>query len=255
MPYLKRVQYQLPFNDKRFVSDLFNYFSPLGKISDDWIVLTQSRENFVPITSIFFRDVTVPLVGFLFSDETSINVELVNTTATVKSSTHKYLPISLQEFLKRIAPFPLKCIDHTGFNLPYFDGVHPIITNLRNGLKKACLYHTFPKHLADAPWDFILPGSVEEINQDVKTDYSAVRRPKLEIVSFDKSSTPLIQIDIKLVGKYEEWIELFPEGIHEPYIRCVWVYIKNKFGIDFCLVLNEHVENDWSVEFANDRLF
>lgn len=172
----------------------------------------------------------------------------------IKQSPYRYAQISLEEFTKRMRFFSLKGIDHTGFNLPYFEGIHPQILKLREELRDSCLYHTFPKHLEDAPWDFILPGTKEEIQRLTQIDYWQIRKPKIEIVSFNTSSTPLIQIDVQVKGKYEDLRTLFPEVLHIPEIRNMWVYIANDFDIDVCFVLNEISERDWSYQFAKERL-
>lgn len=254
MVYLKQVQYKLPNINRSFTSDFLSYLEVVGKVNEGIIELHTSNKDFVPNTSIVFADVQIPQVSFVFSDDTPINVDISNITNVSKNSPHQYSYISITEFTKRISPFKLRYIDHTGFNLPFFDGIHPKIIELREKLKDVCLYHTFPKHLEDAPWDFILPGSKEEISKVVETDYSLNRKPKIEIVSFDKSSTPLIQLDIQLDGKYGDWVKIFPEALDVSEIKSLWVYIENDFGIDVCFVLNEAHDKDWSYHFAKDRL-
>lgn len=254
MNYLKQVQYKLSSYNKNFISEFFSYLAAVGKVNEDAIKLHMSNDNFLPVTSILFTEALTPQVSFVFNDDTSVNVDISNITNILKTSPHQYSYISMTEFTKRITPFKLKYIDHTGFNLPFFDGIHPKILELRQKLKNTCLYHTFPKHLEDAPWDFILPGSKEEISKAVETDYLLNRKPKIEIVSFDKSSTPLIQLDIQLDGKYEDWVKIFPEAIDVPEIKNLWAYIANDFGIDICFVLNEAHDKDWSYHFVKDRL-
>ncbi|MBP6993685.1 hypothetical protein KBB12_00395, partial [Candidatus Woesebacteria bacterium] len=122
---------------------------------------------------------------------------------------------------------------------------------LRNRLQDKCLYHTFP---SGEPWDFILPGSVEEISGQIAVDYTKVRKPKFEIVSFANCSKPLVQIELEIDLKYSQIVELFPEGICVPEARNVWVYLENPYTIDFCLVLNEKTQEDWSDYFQNSRV-
>ena len=87
-------------------------------------------------------------------------------------------------------------LDHVGFNLPWFGrAVHPAIADLRNRLKQVCLYHLF---LTGEPWDFIIPGELAKIRKLDAIDYNQIRRPKFEIVSFDRASTPLVQIDLSV---------------------------------------------------------
>jgi len=66
-----------------------------------------------------------------------------------------------------------------------------------------------------------------------------VRRPKFEIVSFDKASTPLLQLDIQMNTSYEILLGLFPEALVYPLIRNLWIYLENPYGLDICLVVNE----------------
>jgi len=255
MVYLKQVGYKLSNNNSQFISDFLNYLSLFGEVSKNEIVLQLSNKAFFPITSILFTEVNIPQVSFVFSDGRSVSTNITNTTNLSKRSPYLYSPIPLEEFIKRVGLFKLKGIDHTGFNLPYFKGIHPKILELRERVKKGCLYHTFPKHLEDAPWDFILPGSPEEISGEAEINYSLNRKPKIEIVSFEKSSTPLIQLDIQLEGSYEGRLKIFPEAIRVPEMRNLWVYIQNDYGIDVCFVLNEVSNKDWSYHFAKDRLF
>lgn len=145
-------------------------------------------------------------------------------------------------------------VDHTGFNLPWFNGTHPTILKLREDLADSCLYHNFPEHIEKADWDFIIPGTSDEISKIVETDYELVRKPKIEIVSFDSCSTPLVQFEIEVNERYSRFSKLFPEGIKIPEINSVWVYIRYLSNLDFCFVLNETSNGDWSREFKNERL-
>jgi len=81
-----------------------------------------------------------------------------------------------------------------------------------------------------------------------------VRRPKLEIVSFDKSSTPIIQFDCIVDTSYDKIVQLFPEGIAENDLRNVWVYLSNPYHLDICFVVNENRGGDWSEFFSGHRL-
>lgn len=252
---MKQVLYKLPSTDKVFVSLFLNYLSIVGQVNKEAITLEQSSKDFFPSTSILFTNIKIPHVAFVLSDNSSHSVEIVNSSGISKESPHQYTPIALTDFIKRISPFRLHYIDHTGFNLPYFDGIHPTILQLREKLKGVSLYHRFPKRLGMANWDFILPASESEIGRITKTDYSLSRRPKIEIVSFEKSSTPLIQFDLHVEGRYEDKVKIFPEAIQVPEINCLWVYIQNDFGIDVCFVLNETHNEDWSHQFADDRLY
>lgn len=209
---------------------------------------------FFPQTEFIFKQIESPYVQFFFDDGNILTTKIENETGVSKKSPYSYSAIAMDDFLQRIKPYPLVGLDHTGFNLPYFEGTHPRIVELREKLKNSCLYHTFPKHLEDAPWDFIIPGTREEISRSVPVDYHQTRKPKIEIVSFENSSTPLIQIDLQINGTYDNLVKLFPEAIHIPEIKSMWVYIKNDCGIDICFVLNEALEVDWSYHFEKERI-
>jgi hypothetical protein len=143
-------------------------------------------------------------------------------------------------------------IDHGGFNLPWFSsGLHPDILGLREHLSSRCLYHKFP---TGEPWDFIIPGDTHEIVRRKSVDYDRNRRPKFEVVSFEKASTPIIQFDILVNANYETFAQLFPESLLDTELRNSWVYLENPYSIDVCLVINEFSEGDWSAFFKDCRL-
>jgi hypothetical protein len=244
MSYLKQIKYQLPDSDNNFIQNINAYTLPLNT----------TEQDYYPKTEFIFSNTEIPAVSFVFDNGEEHKVEIKNSTGQDKQSPHKYTPLEMDIFIARVKDFKLVAVDHTGFNLPWFEsGIHPEILKLREFLKDKSLYHEFPKQLADEPWDFILPGTIDEISRK-KVDYQKTRRPKIEIVSFPKSSTPLIQIDIQLDGNYEDLLKLFPEAIAVPSMRNLWVYIKNDYGIDICFVLNEVQEKDWSYYFENCRL-
>lgn len=253
--FLKQIQYKLPLTTPSFMNTFMEYLSPVGNVSDTEIRFSLSSSDYFPETSLQFIDTSIPQVTFVFNDNSHITIEIANKTGITKKSPHTYSALSIQDFVKRISAYALTYIDHTGFNLPYFDGVHPDIVMLRTNLAKTALYHRFPEHLEkNVNWDFILPASVEEIQKQIPLNYNQIRRPKIEIVSFEKSSTPLIQFDIQIYGNYEEWSQLFPEGLAIPELKSIWIYIENDFGIDICFVLNEVHTDDWSYEFKGCRL-
>ena len=143
-------------------------------------------------------------------------------------------------------------IDHLGVNLPWFEpGLHPRILQLRETVKARCLYHRYP---TGEPWDFILPGTPEEIAGSQPIDYAKIRRPKFELVSFDGASTPLIQIDLGSDRRYEEFKTMFPEALADETFRNIWIYLINPHAVDICLVMNEYSEKDWSGFFKECRL-
>ena len=183
---------------------------------------------------------------------TSINIE--NSTGMEKQSPHTYGFVSAGEVAGRLASANLNLIgiDHLGFNLPWFSSnLHPQISALRTEFSSACLYHRFPTGEA---WDFILPGDLDEILARKPIDYTKIRRPKFELVSFEKASKPLIQIDVSTQTSFEKIAALFPEGLTDPQTGNVWVYLDQRSEIDICLVINPLSEHDWSDFFRGCRL-
>lgn len=253
MKLLQSVTYSLPLIDSDFTKKFINYLGTFGTIEGDNLLLTNTSKEYSPLTRISFTEVEIPTVTFAFNVGEPKVIKIVNETGKVRESPHSYKALSISEYLFRVAEIKTTTIDHTGFNLPYFSGIHPTILEMRSLLKDTSFYHTFPKEFANEPWDFILPATEIEILQFADTEYTAIRRPKIELVSFDKTSTPLIQIDLQLEVSYERLKELFPEAIDIPDIKCLWVYIENNFGIDICFVLNE-TQADWSYYFKGNRL-
>jgi len=83
---------------------------------------------------------------------------------------------------------------------------------------------------------------------------------------------PLQSVDIQLPGSDQAFgdrflallapfgsrsnnsLQLFPEGIADTALKNVWVYLKNPYGVDICLVIGEHEDGDWSDFFEGHRL-
>jgi hypothetical protein len=255
MSVLTDVIYVLPKEEKLFSSRFTNYFSSLSTVNADKLLFNIVDSDFFPRTGVVFDNVNIPHVDFLFDDKPMIRVAVSDILEEHKKSPHTYRPISLDEYMKRMSDIKLLRLDHSGFNLPYKKGfVHPAINNLREELKDKCLYHTFPKEIADEPWDFILPATREEIEGKTSLDYKLLRRPKVELVTFYKSSTPLIQFDIQVNYTFDKIVKMFPEGIVDDYLKNVWVYIANNYGVDICFVVNEPNEKDWSDIFSHTRI-
>ena len=181
-------------------------------------------------------------------------IRLENVSGEDRQSPHIYSLVKIEEAVQRLKSQEIRLvgIDHAGCNLPWFAaGLHPQIKALRGKLAEACLYHRFPTGEA---WDFIIPGSPGEIGREKLVDYSRVRRPKFEIVSFEKSSTPLVQFDVQFNTRYERLLKLFPEALNDPELRNLWIYLENPYDIDVCIVANESDDNDWSEFFKETRL-
>lgn len=245
METLNRVDIVLPDHDSEFFSKLINFLNPFGVNKEESFLLKPSNPEYLPLTRLKSGPVSIPEV--VFNEK---HVQIVNITGVEKENPLEYSPLSLDEVVERLSGTPLNMLDHVGFNLPYFDGVHPKILALRDNLKEHCLYHLFPSGEA---WDFIIPGTVDEI-QGKSVDYSLIRKPKFEIVSFDICSRPLIQIDFSVKTSYNEITSMFPEGIHDDNLHNVWVYVQNPYDLDICFVVNEPVEGNWSNFFEGSRL-
>jgi hypothetical protein len=249
MSVLKSINLLLPNNHSWFSEPFLNFLSPLGKRRNDQISFTPSNSAYLP--EITLTTASVPNARAIFNlSEKSLEIEISNRTGQERTSPEIYQPIHLEEFLKRIELLELQRLDHVGFNLPWFTGVHPDVLKLRNVLAEQSAYYLFPTGQA---WDFILPATENEIlTNDI--DLSKNRYPKFEIVSFEKSSMPLIQIDLSVRTRFEELKILFPEGIIDQDLKNIWVYLTNPYGIDICVVIGEKRNGDWSDFFSGHRL-
>ncbi len=251
--FLEQVTIQLPGGHKP-VSNLLSLVEKLGKSCGKVVEFSRSKPEFLPHICLQSDDsLSIPRAAFSFSDGASLEIPIENTTGLEKQSPHQYGYVSLEETARRLASagLALSGIDHAGFNQPWFGpGVHPQITILRERLSNACLYHRFPTGEA---WDFIIPGSLEEV-RGAAIDYSIPRTPKFELVSFEKCSRPLVQLDVSTPASYETLAALFPESLKDPGIGNIWVYLENGLTIDLCLVLNPVSEKDWSTYFKGYRL-
>src|SRR6266511_2022352 len=245
---LQSVTLQLPNSDQAFGDKLLTLLAPFGRRGDSSLRFTPSNPNFLPQIAFKINN-TTPRAIFTLSNET-IEIDIANKTGQQKQSPELYTPLPLQEVMSRLSYARLEQLDHVGFNLPWFDGLHPDIEKLRRTVAPHTAYYRFP---TGEEWDFILPATKEEIASKV-VNLTQDRRPKLEIVSFDKSSTPLIQIDFSIDQPYSEITKLFPEGIADSELKNVWVYIQNPYGIDLCFVVGEYGDSDWSEFFEGHRL-
>ncbi|HRN69850.1 MAG TPA: hypothetical protein PLS49_01585 [Candidatus Woesebacteria bacterium] len=250
MSLLQKINIILPNTDIQLNKQILHFLSHFGEISDFQINFTKSQNNFFPNISLKFEDFSIPVVRF-YADSHPIHVELVNKTDIEKKSTYSYSHIEMSDFIKRLEGVEITYLDHVGFDLPWFDGIHPEMLELRQTLKLKSLYHLFPTGEA---WDFIIPGTEKEMAHKTTIDYSKVRKPKFEIVSLNTVSVPLIQIDFSIKAPYADLVKLFPEAIHDKELKNMWVYITNPYNIDICFVVNEHVDGDWSNFFRESRI-
>jgi hypothetical protein len=252
---LERISLRLPGAHPEFHECWLPLLSGLGRIENGRLDLSASDETYRPHLSIEFNSSnTCVSADFQRTGGESIPVKIENTTGATKRNPITYRPITAEEVSRRLASSGLKFVsaDHIGFNLPWFGaGVHPRILELREKLAAACLYHEYP---SGEPWDFILPGTPDEISGRHMLDYSKIRKPKFELVSFGASSIPLIQIDLAANARFEQFSALFPEGWADSRFRNIWIYLENPSSIDVCLVINEYAAGDWSDYFAGHRL-
>jgi hypothetical protein len=252
---LDRIIIEFPGAHREFAVAFLSLIKPLGKTEHNLFSPVNPNPDFVPKISLNFQSMPSGVAAqFILSDNETIKVKVENLTGEYKTSPHAYRHISVAEVNQRLAASRIEIIetDHLGFNLPWFSaGLHPDIIRLRQELASRCLYHRYP---TGEPWDFILPGDDEEITGGRQVDYSKVRRPKFELVSFEKTSTPLVQFDINVNASFENFSQLFPEALADSQFRNVWVYLENPYNVDLCLVINEYTASDWSEYFKSYRI-
>ena len=255
--YLESVIVRFPYTNVEFTNELASLLDVLGANENYILSLAGSDQCYYPKLFVDFRsEHSDILTDFVLSNgELILSVKVENSTGLSKPSPHSYKPVSVEMVNQRFKALGarLRGIDHVGFNLPWFNSdLHPIILHLRKELSSKCLYHRFPTGEA---WDFIIPGDLDEITDSKAVDYAQVRKPKFELVSIHKTSTPLIQFDVSVDASFEKLWQLFPESLNDPDLRNIWVYLENPYPIDVCLVLNEFkAESDWSDMFKGFRL-
>jgi hypothetical protein len=253
--FLRQISICLPGIHSGFNDRLASLLAPLGRRKAHALELTPSDPDLFPRLVIELQSGRAEVfVDFLLSKGDVDPVGVENSTGVKKQSPHSYKPLEIDDVSNRFAAEGINLIriDHAGFNLPWFaPGIHPRILQLRERMAPACLYHRYP---SGEPWDFILPGDRDEIAGRRAVDYNRIRRPKFELVSFEKASTPLLQIDVGVNRLFERFSELFPEALVDPAFRNIWIYLENPHPVDICLVVNEYSEEDWSGFFTGYRL-
>lgn len=253
--YLEKVTLKFPHFASEFTSRLAALLDLFGYNENHILRLTNSNQQFYPELQVNFQAGCSEVVAdFTLSDGKSIHAKVENSTGLNKQSPHSYQLLSVETVNQRLMTSGISMVglDHVGINLPWFASeLHPKIIQLREALSARCLYHRFP---TGEPWDFIIPGDIDEIGKQKTIDYSIVRRPKLELVSFDKTSTPLVQFDIGVNVGYESFSGSFPESLHDSKLNNTWVYLETPYSVDVCLVMNEFSESDWSEFFSGCRL-
>jgi hypothetical protein len=256
MAILERIILRFPRQDDPFPRLFSQWLQVLGKERETGLELNSPGIDLFPKVQLDFRaeNLSGVRVDFLLSNGETVAIDVENTNGESRKSPHFYTPLPIEQALQRLTEhgITLAGADHIGCNLPWFaGGYHPKVRVLRENLCRACLYHRFPTGEA---WDFILPGTVEEIDGQEPINYSRTRRPKFEIVSFEKASTPLVQLDLQLTASYELLSELFPEALNDPELSNLWIYLMNPYGIDVCIVANAASGGDWSDFFNGCRI-
>jgi hypothetical protein len=248
---LDEIRLVFPGRELAFGRAFLGCIAAFGTLEGDCCRLNPSDARYLPVVSVGLGDVAVVTAEFI-GDQGRRGIPLVNATGVHRENPSAYGHISLHEFARRSAGLDFAVLDHIGFDLPWFDGVHPEVLGLRSALAESCAYYRFP---TGEDWDFILPATAEEI-VGREPDLSQVRRPKFEIVSIDKVSVPIVQVDVITGQPYDDLVRLFPEALAAPGLRNIWVYLENPYGIDLCLVLNEGAGHlaDWSPFFQGHRL-
>lgn len=250
MGYIEKISFSFDKTKKEYFDTFFDLFRNVLLIHD----FIQSDSTFLPTIGI---DSNLPHTGVsVYFTGGGLEEEVIveNTTGIVKESEEKYRCIGLDDLLERFQKNSIEItkIDHLGFNLPWFQrGVHPYIGRVRAAFSGISLYHTFP---TGEPWDFILPGTENEINGLSAIDYDIIRKPKIEIVSFEKCSIPIIQFDVCCSCKKDTFTTIFPEGLWDETLQNIWIYVENPYEVDMCLVLNEDYDGDWSGFFKDSRI-
>jgi len=252
---LAEIVVKFPRSDTALNRKILTQFDKVGSNENGKLRIKSSNDDFYPTISIDTNSENRKvLVEFQTSKGCKHEVLVKNTTGVEKKSLLKYSHLSIDAIIERFSEngIAINGLDHVGFNLPWFSsGIHPLVEDLRRKFSSKCLYHKFP---TGEPWDFIIPGSLNEILMLDEVDYSKTRTPKFEIVSFDVSSTPLIQFDLQCNKKYEVFSMIFPESLRDNQFKNIWIYIENTYGVDICFVLNETGNKDWSPYFKGNRI-
>jgi hypothetical protein len=255
MAYLQTITLSFPQNSQELFTQLGSLFSSIISLRSNEICFTTSASGMLPHIHLACSENQYTYSArFQFSNAETHRIEITNTTGMSRQHPGGYQALPMQQVCQRLAQTHIRVLslDHAGFNLPWFDGgLHPLLHSLSKKLSAASLYHTFP---GGEPWDFILPGDTAEIDGSKPIDYNLLRQPKFELVSFDKSSRPLIQLDMGLNCSFKTLHNLFPEALDESALGKIWVYLKNPGEVDICLVMGTHSSEDWSSYFRGCRI-
>jgi len=90
MKYLVEIKYKFPNENQVFRKQFFTYFSHVGNITGNEIILDLSHSDYIPVTRFSFIEIDVPQVEFIFDDASSYSVDICNITNILKQSPHAY---------------------------------------------------------------------------------------------------------------------------------------------------------------------
>jgi len=252
---LSEIVVKFPRSDIALNRRILMQFDKVGSNVNGKLRIKSSNDASYPTISVDTNSENRKVLAeFLTPTGCKHEVLMENTTGVAKTSPLEYSHLKIDTIVERFRKngITINGLDHVGFNLPWFSsGIHPLVESLRQNFSSKCLYHKFP---TGEPWDFIIPGSLNEILMLDEVDYSKTRTPKFEIVSFDASSTPLIQFDMQCNKKYEAFSTIFPESLRDNQFENIWIYIENSYDVDICFVLNETGNKDWSLSFKGNRI-
>lgn len=239
MEILKTATICLPSKDQVFEEKFLDFLAQFGIRDKNSINFDVSNSEYFPKTAFKFGGCKSPVAVFDHSRES--RVEISNTTGKERQSPLKYTPVKLGDFLERAEDLNFEFLDHVGFDIYWPEGAHPEILKARKNLSKKSLYFL---NTTGENWDFIIPATASEITSK-ELDYKPIRRTKFEIVSLDYTSTPIIQFDISVKENFDQIKELFPEGYPDNFLKNVWVYIDNPYGLYICAVIGHRGKADW----------
>lgn len=172
--YLEEIALRFPGTDAGFTGGLASLIGVLGKQEDRVLELTRSSPSFYPQVLVELQSGRPGiLTDFRLSNGETISFQVENSTGLGKANRHAYRPLSVETVKHRLMASGVRLVgvDHTGFNLPWFSsGLHPRIVQLWEALSARCLYHRYP---TGEPWDFILPGDLDEIAARKAVDVAA----------------------------------------------------------------------------------
>ncbi|MFC7192321.1 hypothetical protein ACFQL7_22570 [Halocatena marina] len=113
--------------------------------------------------------------------------------------------VTIAELAERLSDTTVS-VDHTGISIPQANVKHSAWVNLNAALADAsCLY----KYPTGEPWNFILPATDSEVNQEIE-QFVLGRRPRFELVFDSVAESPVVQFALRTDLSQEDVESLFP---------------------------------------------